>query len=346
MNQHIESVKDYYSKTLKTNQDLKTTACCSAESIPGYLKKLVSEIHPDVRAKFYGCGVPVPFALEDKTILDLGSGSGRDCFLFSKLVGENGRVIGIDMTPEQISVALEHTDYHIEKFGYKKSNITFKEGYMEDLASLDIADNSIDVVVSNCVFNLSPDKERLYREVFRVLKPGGELYFSDVFTNRRLSAKAQSNPVLLGECLGGAMYTEDFRRLMAKLGCNDYRQMGAVKIEITNDEVQSQCEGAEFYSITVRAFKMELEDRCEDYGQVAYYKGGIPFSENGFILDDHHIFEKDKPMLVCSNTANMLSQSRFAPYFRIEGGLSKHYGLFDCSDNNTASTAATPGACC
>lgn len=115
------------------------------------------------------------------------------------MVGENGFVIGVDMTGEQLEVARRHQKSQAKKFGFKKSNVDFRQGYIEDLASLGIKDNSVDVVISNCVINLSPNKERVFSEIFRVLKEGGELYFSDVFAGRRVPKKFQSDKVLLGE---------------------------------------------------------------------------------------------------------------------------------------------------
>ena len=216
-----ESVRHYYGQVLQSSNDLKTSACCSIDAMPGYLKALLAGLHPEVLERFYGCGSPLPPALEGKTVLDLGCGTGRDCYLLSKLVGPTGRVIGVDMTPEQLEVAVRHRDWHAERFGY--ANVEFLHGHIENLAAVGIADNSIDVVVSNCVINLSPEKPRVLAEIFRVLKPGGELYFSDVFADRRIPAELRQDPVLLGECLGGALYWEDFRRILQDLGCPDVR---------------------------------------------------------------------------------------------------------------------------
>lgn len=337
------NVQEYYGKVLSSNKDLKTSACCSPDSMPGYLRPILSELHTEVLEKFYGCGSPIPLALEGKTVLDLGSGTGRDSFIISKLVGENGRVIGIDMTDEQLTIANRYVAYHQEKFGYKKPNIKFFRGFIEDLKSLGIADNSIDVVVSNCVINLSPDKKAVFSEIFRILKPGGELYFSDIFSSRRIPKELKEDQVLLGECLGGAIYVEDFRRMLLDLKIRDYRIISKSKISLFNQEIKNKIGPIDFYSITIRAFKMELEDRCEDYGQIAIYNGSLPESPLTFMLDDHHIFEKERPMLVCSNTARMLSQSRFAPYFQIIGEEKTHFGIFDCIPSKENESV---GACC
>jgi len=347
-NMSTQAVIDYYGKTLETNKNLKTSACCTAEAMPTHLRLILKDIHPEVLDKFYGCGSPIPSELAGKTVLDLGSGTGRDCFMLSKLVGPQGRVIGVDMTDEQLAVAQKHIPYHMEKFGFQKPNVTFKKGYIEDLKSLDIADNSVDVVVSNCVLNLSPRKEQTFSEIFRVLKPGGELYFSDVFTGRRVPEKLTQDSVLLGECLGGALYIEDFRRTLLDLGCADYRVVSKSKIELTDADIFRKAGMIDFYSMTIRAFKLKTEDRCEDYGQVAYYLGTIPEAPHSFLLDDHHLLKAGMPMPVCSNTAAMLKDTRYSKHFKITGDLSVHYGLFYCAPptSNASASDEISGACC
>lgn len=343
----LDSVKEYYGKVLKSSQDLKTSACCTAEAMPVHLREILRDIHDEVKDKFYGCGSPIPHALEGKTVLDLGSGTGRDCFILSKLVGPKGQVIGVDMTDEQIAVAQKHVDYHTKKFGYSTPNVKFIKGYIEDLESAGIKSSSIDLVTSNCVINLSPSKERVFSEIFRVLKPGGEIYFSDVFASRRIPKELAQDDVFVGECLGGALYTEDFRRMMTKLGSLDYRLMSRSKIALLNADIERAAGKIDFYSMTVRAFKLDLEDRCEDYGQIAIYKGGIPNCPNLFVLDDHHVFEKGKPMAVCGNTALMLQGTRYGEYFSIIGDTTKHFGLFDCGPVRTSSqNDSNVGACC
>jgi len=343
-----ESVRDYYGRVLKSKDDLKSTACCAAEAFPAHIKPIAAQIHPDILTRFYGCGVPLPHALEGCHVLDLGCGTGRDAYILSKLVGPKGLVIGLDMTDEQLALARTHQDYHRAQFGHSKSNVDFRKGYIENLADSDVTDDSIDLVVSNCVINLSPDKKSVFSEIFRVLKPGGELYFSDVFCDRRLSKEQQEDTVLLGECLGGAMYKEDFRRLMMDLGCKDFRVISSTEIVSHNEDVQQKIGMARFYSITIRAFKLPLEDRCEDYGQVAWYLGGISDSPHAFMLDDHHLIEKGRPFPVCSNTAAMLTSTRFKPYFKIVGDTSNHFGLFPCGPTTSMAPAGTPpaGACC
>lgn len=329
-------VKEYYGETLQSSIDLKTSACCPIDAMPSFLKPLLANIHDDVITKFYGCGSPIPFAVKGITALDLGCGTGRDCYLLSQLVGANGQVIGIDMTTEQLQTAKATLPWHMEKFGYPTANVSFEQGFIENLSN--IADNSIDLVVSNCVINLAADKQAVFSEIFRVLKPGGELYFSDVFADRRLTPAQQNDKIMLGECLGGALYTEDFRRMLAQLGIADFRIQAKGEIELHDADVLRKAANTRFYSITVRAFKLDLEDRCEDYGQIATYRGGISHCDHAFVLDDHHRFELNRPMLVCSNTAAMLSQTRYQQYFDVTPPK-QHFGLFDCTEPDQANTA-------
>lgn len=340
------SVQRYYGEVLSSSADLKTSACCPPETLPAYLRDILAEIHPQVQDRFYGCGSPIPPALEGATVLDLGCGSGRDCYLLSKLVGPGGRVIGVDMTSEQLEIAQRYRHYHAAKFGYRFSNVELILGDIADLAAAGIANDSVDLVVSNCVINLAPDKGAVLREVFRVLKPGGELYFSDVFADRRIPTPLAGDPVLFGECLAGALYIEDFRRLLALAGCADARVCSRGLLTLDGDEVERKIGMVRFESITYRAFKLTLEDRCEDYGQVAVYLGTLAHHPHRFALDDHHLLDRGRPMLVCGNTADMLGRTRYAPHFEVRGEKRVHYGLFDCAPKATPALAATSGGCC
>ncbi|SNR86717.1 methyltransferase domain-containing protein [Hymenobacter mucosus] len=342
-----QQVQEYYGRQLRTQDDLQTNACCT-DDIPLEHRQILAQLEPEVLEKYYGCGVAVPPAVEGCTVLDLGSGSGRDAYLLSKLVGEQGHVIGVDMTEEQLAVARRHVQAHTERFGYQQPNVEFRHGYIEDLRTANIPDNSVDVVVSNCVINLSTDKEATYREIFRVLKPGGELHISDVFADRRIPEVLRQDPVLYGECLSGAMYTEDFRRLLHHIGIRDYRLTASRLLTIGNPEIEQKVGNIKFYSLTVRAFKLpHLEDRCEDHGQVATYLGTLPGHPHAFSLDDHHRFETGRPMLVCGNTAAMVGETRYATHFRVIGDQSQHFGLFDCGPSPAvgADDASAAGGC-
>lgn len=346
----IKQLQEYYGKILTGNKDLQANACCCTdENQTPSIRAALAKINPEICDRFYGCGSPLPPLLDGSTILDLGCGSGRDAFLAARLVGPAGYVIGVDMTEEQLEVARCNIDSQMKTFGFAKPNIDFRQGYIEDLKALDIADNSVDVVISNCAINLSPDKKSVFSEIFRVLKPGGELFFADVFAGRRVPVRFQADPVLHGECLAGAMYREDFRRLLRDLGCLDFRQTSSRRINLNNPEIEMKIGMVDFYSVTIRAFKLEsLEDICEDYGQTATYHGTIADFPHFFDLDDHHRLITGKPMLVCGNTASMLAETRYASHFTITGDRSTHFGAFDCAPaaSKNENEEDRGGACC
>jgi len=345
----IESVKDYYGKQLHSTNDLQSGSCCT-EKPPAEVRAILPLIADEITSRFYGCGSPLPPLLRGMTVLDLGCGTGRDVYIASKLVGESGHVIGVDMTDEQIGSAMKYQEEQRERFGYDRSNVTFKQGYIEDLKSLGIEDNSVDVVISNCVINLSPNKEQVFKEVYRVLKPGGELYFSDVFTDRRIPEDLVNDPLLRSECISGAMYAEDFRRLMASVGWADFRYFSVREFALNNENMNRKIGFANFTSRTVRAFKLDdLEDVCEDYGQVAFYNGRIPGHPHYFDLDDHHRFFTNKPLLVCGNTASMISNTRFGKVFKVTERTG-HFGKFEsCAapaiENAQAESSCASGCC-
>ena len=342
----IENVKEYYGKQLQSIADLASGACCCTEKPPVEIRNILPMIADEILTKFYGCGSPLPPLLEGMTVLDLGCGTGRDVYIASNLVGEAGRVIGIDMTPEQIAVAKKYQDEHRERFGHKSSNVKFLQGYIEDLKSLGIEDNSVDVVISNCVINLSPAKEQVFKEIYRVLKPGGELFFSDVFADRRIPEELAADPVLRGECLGGALYTEDFRRIMAASGWADFRYTSVRNLAL-DGVIEEKLGFATFSSRTVRAFKLgDLEDICEDYGQTAYYDGSMAGCPHFFDLDDHHRFYTGKPMLVCGNTASMLSNTRYGKAFKLIGDRTVHFGIFGACGNDGGNAYSETCSCC
>jgi len=302
---------------------------------------------------YYGCGLIAPPLLEGTNVLDLGSGTGRDCFVLSKLVGPKGHVMGIDLTKEQLERAIKYIDYHTQAFGYEKSNVIFKLGLIEELDNLGLEDNSFDVIVSNCVVNLCPDKEAALKQAYRVLKHGGEMYFSDIYSDRRIPKDLVEDPVLLGECLSGALYWNDFVNLVKKLGFRDPRVFTSSPVTINNKRIEEKLGNIKFYSVTCRLFKIEeLESNCEDYGQAVIYQGTIfPEFPHVFTLDQNHQFEKGKVYPVCGNTFLMLKKSRFAAHFVFIGNFSVHYGSFPCSGKNSPLTdmgfsPSPEGGCC
>ena len=350
-----EIVENYYGKVLTETADLRTTACTTSCAPSGDLAALINNVHPEVNNRYYGCGLVYPPALSGMRILDLGCGSGRDCYVLSQLVGAEGYVVGVDMTSEQLAVANRHVDWHAQAFGYPASNVEFIHGNIERLDELGLDGDSFDIIVSNCVINLATDKAAVLRDAWRLLKDGGEMYFSDVYASRRVPGTLSTDPVLYGECLGGALYWNDFENLARQSGFHDPRLVEDEPIEITDPAIVTRTAGLDFYSATYRLFKLgDLEPACEDYGQAVIYRGGIAAQEHTFVLDKHHRIERDKVFPVCGNTWRMLQATRFSPYFDFIGDFSTHYGIFagcgsalpyDLTAAN-GSTSAPAASCC
>lgn len=324
-----DNVQQYYGQQLTSSDDLQTNACCD-EQPPEFLKPILAQLHDEVVTRYYGCGLVAPAQLEGMRILDLGSGSGRDVYALSALVGESGEVVGVDMTDEQLEVARAHIDYHRDAFGHKKSNVRFLKGYIEELDQLDLEDGYFDIVISNCVINLSTNKAKVLADVKRLLKPGGEFYFSDVYADRRVPEALVKDEVLYGECLSGALYWNDFINLSKRSGFLDPRLVTSRRLTIENPAIEQQLGTLRFYSATYRLFNIDgLEPACEDYGQAVIYDGGIAHQGAAFVLDNHHVIETGKVFPVCGNTWHMLKESRFAEHFTFIGNFDTHYGIFE-----------------
>jgi SAM-dependent methyltransferase len=184
-------------------------------AVMGYSKEEIASVIEGANMGL-GCGNPVALASlkSGETVVDLGSGGGFDCFLAAKQVGETGRIIGVDMTPEMITKARKNAD----KMGTK--NVEFRLGEIEHLP---LADNSADLIMSNCVINLSPDKLQVYREAYRILKPGGRLSISDVLATATLPAEIQKNLALVTACVGGAATFEDTEKILEDAGFQSIR---------------------------------------------------------------------------------------------------------------------------
>ncbi|MCG8441625.1 MAG: methyltransferase domain-containing protein [Caulobacterales bacterium] len=346
----LRAVQDYYGSTLSGTSDLRTDACTSLEAPPPHVAAALADVHRDVRARYYGCGLVAPEALEGARVLDLGSGAGQDVYVLAKLVGERGAVVGVDATPAQLEVARAHQAWHAERHGYAASNVSFLEGDIGALDRLDLEPESFDVVVSNCVFNLVADKAAVFRAAHRLLKPGGEIYFADVYADRRLPPELARDPVILGECLGGALYWSDFRAIAADAGFPDPRCVTERPLAVRDAAVAEAIAPARFAAATFRLFKIAgLEPGREDYGQVVRYRGGIAGAEEAFTLDARTRFARGVEAHVCGNVWRMLTETRFAPFFDVvsEGGA--HQGPFEPFPPLTAWSgdgAEAGGGCC
>ncbi|XP_038614552.1 arsenite methyltransferase [Tachyglossus aculeatus] len=310
------NVQEYYGPGLGGSAALQTSVCQAGPSpLPPVLLEALQAVHHDVRDRFYGCGLVCPEFLENRRILDLGSGSGQDCYVLSQLVGEKGHVTGVDMTKAQVEVAKKYVDYHMKKFGFQTPNVNFIHGYIEKLGEAGIKDESYDIIVSNCVINLVPNKRQVLQEAYRVLKPGGELYFSDVYASLDLPEEIRSHRVLWGECIGGALFWKDLFAIAQEIGFCPPRLVSAFPVAIQNKELEKVVGNYQFVSANFRLFKL-LEkgpvDRCE-----VIYNGGITGFEKELVFDANFTFKEGEVVEVDEVTAAILQNSRFAESFLI-----------------------------
>ena len=312
------AVRAYYGETLKSSADLQTNACCTPAEVPGHLKPILGKIHPEVAARYYGCGLLAPEGLTGRRILDLGCGAGRDVYALAALAGPDGAVTGGDMTPEQLAGARAHRASHAEAFGHDYPTTTFLEGDIEALGTLPFAPASFDVVVSNCVINLATDKRAVFEAVHKLLGEGGEMYFSDVYADRRIPEALRADEVLYGECLSGALYWGDALAMIRAAGFADPRVVEHRALTVENPDLVARLGGIRFASVTLRLVKAEgLEPGREDYGQTATYRGTLPEAPEALRFDASVSLPAGKPVAVSGNTAAMLAAGRFAAHVEI-----------------------------
>lgn len=349
---NIENSRTYYGEVPQGSADLRNDACSVADAPDPALRAALARIHPDVSGRYYGCGFIAPADIAGARILDLGCGAGQDACVLSQFVDEAGHVTGVDATPAQLAVARATHAWHHCEFGHAVSNVSFVDGDIEQLAALDLPDAGFDVIVSNCVINLVADKVAVFRAAHRLLKPGGELYFSDAYADRRVPAALKSDPVLHGECLSGALYWNDFLALAKAAGFADPRLVTDRPLGIGDPAIAAMVDGIGFISATWRLFKLDgLEPECEDYGQAVIYRDTVDSQPPRFWLDKHHVMETGKVFPVCGNSWKMPAETRLARHFDFIGDFSRHYRIFaGCGttlpfDTVAAGAVASSGCC-
>ncbi|KAL3865076.1 hypothetical protein ACJMK2_006709 [Sinanodonta woodiana] len=309
----FDSVKKYYGKELQKTEDCKVQSCPKSKmSMEKHIIEAMGMVHEQVSTRQYGCGLVIPEKLEGMHVLDLGSGSGRDCFALSKLVGKNGFVTGIDMTDEQLKVARDYIDYHTEKFGYSTPNVKFIQGYIERLTEAGIPEDSQDIIVSNCVMCLCPDKKSMLKEAYKVMKVGGELYFSDMYADRTVPECVQYDEVLWGEGLAGALYWKDLYSLAEEIGFSRPRLITASPMLVDQEDFKQKLGDIKYASVTYRLFKLPKERQPVKH---VVYLGGIMGFPDHFKFDHKNIFKTSTAVSVDEELSTILSSSRFADEF-------------------------------
>jgi len=329
---HVEAaVKDRYAEGAAQQVP---ALCCPVDYDPKYLEPIPQE----VLERDYGCGDPSKHVRPGETVLDLGSGTGKICFIAAQVVGPEGRVIGVDMTPEMLSVARDAAPTVAERIGF--ANVEFRRGRIQDLGlDLDrlderlsgrpvtdaeglfaaqalteelrateplVATESVDVVVSNCVLNLvaNGEKEQMFREIHRVLRRGGRAVISDIVSDEEVPEELQRDPELWSGCISGAFTEHGFLEAFERAG------FYGIRVLERQEEAWQTVDGIEFRSLTVEAFKGK-EGACWERNQAVVYKG--PFKE--VLDDDGHRMVRGHRYAVCDKTFQIYRQEPYRAYF-------------------------------
>jgi arsenite methyltransferase len=323
-----------YARYAAAAQAVEPALCCPVE----YAADFLTVIPDEVIERDYGCGDPTPYLRPGETVLDLGSGAGKLCYIAAQVVGPTGRVMGVDCNFEMLSLARRHAPTVAERLGF--ANVEFRYGLIQDLR-LDlerlgdelskrpaadsagflglpsvagrlcrahplVADNSIDCVVSNCVLNLvrQQDRHQLFSEVFRVLRHGGRAAISDIVSDEEVPASPRENPELWSGCIAGAFREDEFLAAFEQAGFH------GIQIVKRQSEPWQTVEGIEFRSVTVVAHKGK-QGPCLERRQAVVYRG--PFKS--VIDDDGHVYFRGERMAVCDKTYQLLQQDPYAGMF-------------------------------
>ena len=315
-------------------QAVEAALCCPVDYNPQYLKI----IPQDVLDRDYGCGDPSRYVREGETVLDLGSGGGKICFIASQIVGPKGKVIGVDMTDEMLELARENAPIIAERVGY--ANVEFRRGHIEDLKldldALDawlkdnpvtsardmekmdaeimrmksemkmIPDDSVDVIVSNCVLNLVSDtkKKQLFAEMFRVLKVGGRVAVSDIISDEESPEEMKNDERLWSGCISGALTEIGFIEALEDAGFH------GITVDKFEMEPWQIVEGIEFRSATYLAYKGK-QGECLEKNQAVIYKGPWRQVQD----DDGHVFMRGERSAVCEKTFNLMQKEPYTDMF-------------------------------
>ncbi|MEO6871513.1 MAG: methyltransferase domain-containing protein [Chthoniobacterales bacterium] len=340
--------------------------CCPVEYNGEYLKAIPQE----VIERDYGCGDPSKYVRAGETVLDLGSGTGKICFIAAQIVGAQGRVIGVDMTDEMLDVARRNAPLVAENIGF--ANVEFRKGRIQDLAldleKLDaelharpiadaasflradglaeelrvkhplVASGTVDLVVSNCVLNLvePKSKQQLFAEIFRVLKNGGRAVISDIVSDEAVPEYLQEDAELWSGCISGALTEEGFLQAFSEAG------FYGTQILKRDEQPWQTVEGIEFRSVTIEAFKGK-QGPCLERNQAVIYRG--PFRE--VLDDDDHRMERGRRYAVCDKTYNLYRRAPYRDFFEF---IEPHTDIplaeakpFDCSRTTQRHPKETKG---
>lgn len=288
-------------------------------------RRVLFNVSAEIKNTFNEYACQVPPLLKGCTVVNLCCGSGRDLFVLAQLVGPEGRVIGIEPNAQKLAIAEKYLAKEMRQFGFATANVELYNACPEQLDMVE--DDTADVVLSNCTFNASPDKFAYLHEVQRVLKDGGEFYFTDVFTDVRIPAALSGDMAKRAAYLGGAMYIGDFKRLCHMNDLADPRFLITNKTPLSAEEKQA-FDGIAFATITCRVMNSPVaEDVCEAFGETITYDGSLPDFPDYFLFDKDIKFPKGITCTVCSNVAAVAAYgSRYGVCLNYTGNEERHLG--------------------
>lgn len=345
------SVHSRYADAARAKEE---SLCCPVQ----YAREFLEVIPQEILDRDYGCGDPTPYVRAGDTVLDLGSGGGKVCYILSQVVGPEGRVIGVDCNPEMLSLARGYWEQVAAQLGY--ANVEFRYGLIQDLA-LDlealaeeaaglkilsaadllvvrqleqrlrherpmVADESVDCVVSNCVLNLvrPEDRHQLFADVFRVLRLGGRVAISDIVSDEDVPEHLQQDPQLWSGCISGAFREDQFLEAFEQAG------FYGIQIAARQAEPWRTVEGIEFRSLTVTAHKGK-QGPCLERHHAVIYRGPFKQVED----DDNHVYYRGQRMAVCDKTFHLLQKEPYSHQFEyiepLESVPLESAMRFDCS---------------
>lgn len=289
-----QSVNERYAKAVTTGEEM----CCPTGYNHEELKTFIPE--PVLKVS-YGCGTPVGLTTVQpgETVLDIGSGGGIDCFEASRRVGPTGKVIGIDMTDEMLALAQSHAPTVAANLGYAQSNVDFRKGHAE---AMPVENDSVDLIVSNCVINLAPDKSKVFREMFRILRPGGRFTISDIVADQPIPKYLLHDREKWGDCLSGALQVNEYWGGLRDAGFLGLHQVSFIPWRVID--------GIHFLSLTLTGYKLANESETSS-SRFATLTG--PFSR---VTDERgRTYVRGIPELLDPQTATLLQTPGYARYF-------------------------------